>query len=92
MIIAKVVGSVVSTIKNDNLEGKKLMIVQPIGLENEKPQGKEMIAIDIVSAGIDDIVLVNREGGSARVYLNNKNIPVQAVIVGVVDKVDLIKE
>lgn len=92
MIIAKVVGSVVSTIKNNNLEGKKLMIVQPIGLENEKPQGKEMIAIDIVSAGIDDIVLVNKEGGSARVYLKNKNIPVQAVIVGVVDKVDLVQK
>lgn len=92
MIIAKVVGSVVSTIKNDNLEGRKLMIVQPIGLENEKPQGKEMIAIDIVSAGIDDTVLINREGGSARVYLNNKNIPVQAVIVGVVDKIDLMEK
>ena len=68
------------------------MIVQPIGLENEKPQGKEMIAIDIVSAGIDDTVLINREGGSARVYLNNKNIPVQAVIVGVVDKIDLVEK
>lgn len=92
MIIAKVVGSVVSTIKNDNLEGRKLMIVQPIGLENEKTQGKEMIAIDIVSAGIDDTVLINREGGSARVYLKNKNIPVQAVIVGVVDKIDLMEK
>ncbi|MCB0832934.1 MAG: EutN/CcmL family microcompartment protein [Bacteroidetes bacterium] len=84
MTICKVTGSVVSTHKNVHLNGHKIMIVQPVDL-NKKPIGPDMLAIDEVHAGEGDLVLVMKEGGGARIILNNKKIPVQAVIVGVID-------
>ncbi|MCC7430684.1 EutN/CcmL family microcompartment protein [bacterium] len=89
MNLGRVVGSVVSTIKKESFGGKKLMIVQPVNVDGTDAQESDFIAIDIVTAGIGDIVLVNKEGGSARIYLNEKEIPVQAVIVGIIDKIDL---
>jgi len=84
MTICRVTGSIVSTHKNDHLVNRKIMIVQPLTLDGE-PQGADMLAIDEVDAGIGDLVLVIREGGSARLIFNEKKNPVQAVIVGVVD-------
>ena len=88
MLICKVVGEMVSTIKNRCLEGHKLMIVQPMNLQNQA-EGPSFIAIDKVDAGPDDLVLVNKEGGSARILLEDDRIPVQAVIIGVIDGVDI---
>lgn len=88
MIICKVVGEMVSTIKDPSLVGHKLMIVQPMNLNN-LPEGASFIAIDKVDAGPEDLVLVNKEGSSARILLENERIPVQAVIVGVIDGVDI---
>jgi microcompartment protein CcmK/EutM len=88
MQICKITGNVVATIKNSHLKGKKIMIVQPLDLDGN-PEGKDFLAIDTVSAGPDDKVLVIKEGGSARIVLNDKEIPVQAVIVGVVDAIDI---
>ncbi|KAB2879167.1 hypothetical protein F9K33_10085 [bacterium] len=84
MMICKVTGSIVSTHKNENLNGHKIMIVQPVDL-NQKPTGSDLLAIDEVSAGVGDLVLVMKEGVGARIILKNKKIPVQAVIVGVID-------
>jgi ethanolamine utilization protein EutN len=88
MTICKVTGSVVSTQKNERFKGKKILVVQPLDL-NMNPKGSDMIALDTVDAGIGDIVLVMKEGGSARIVFNDKKIPVQAVIVGVVDDIDI---
>ena len=75
--------------KNERLRGKKLLLVRRLGL-NDKPDGSvEMIAIDIVDAGVGDKVLVVREGSSARFVFDDPKIPVQAVIVGVIDTVNL---
>ena len=90
MQICKVTGNVVASVKNIHLDGKKIMIVQPLDLDGN-PQGNDYLAIDTVSAGSDDTVLVIREGGSARIVLNDKEVPVQAVIVGVVDEIDIPK-
>lgn len=84
MQICRVTGSVVSTHKNPHLEGFKILIVQPVDL-NLKPIGQDYLAVDKVNAGVNDLVLVMREGGSARKILNNPKNPVQAVIVGVID-------
>jgi len=89
MQICRIVGDVVSTVKNPHLEGYKLLIVEPVDLDQKTPTGPSMIAIDKVNAGINDLVLVNKEGSSARLLLNNENIPVQAVIVGVIDGFDV---
>lgn len=88
MIIARVVGDIVSTIKSPSFEGHKLLIVQPLGLEGEA-KGASFLAIDKVDAGVEDLVLVNKEGGSARILLEDERVPVQAVIVAVIDDVDI---
>ena len=80
MIVGKVIGSIVSTRKNDNLVGNKLMIVEPImGDKNNK-----IIAIDNIGAGIGEVVLVAL-GSAARVGCNMEKAPVDAAIVGIVD-------
>ena len=90
MLIAKVTGSVVSTHKNDHLVGHKLLIVQPLDLRGI-PDGSDIIALDKVDAGVGDSVLLMREGGSARITLEDEKIPVQAVVVGVIDHVDFLE-
>lgn len=87
MILAKVVGDVWATIKNPNFEGQKILVVQPLE-PDLSPKGPTLLALDRVDAGLDDIVLVNKEGGGARIIFQNPDIPVQAVIVAVVDGVD----
>ncbi len=87
MFLARVVGTVVSTHKNDRLEGKKLLLVQRLGLDDESDGSVEIIALDVVDAGEGDRVLVVQEGSSARKLFADEKIPVQAVIVGVVDSV-----
>lgn len=90
MLLCRVVGDVVSTIKNKQLTGEKLLLVQPVDLDTQTPMGNELIAVDKVQAGDGDLVLVNKEGGSARLILKNPATPVQAVIVAVVDGLDVV--
>lgn len=89
MYLANVVGSVVSTHKNDRLKGKRLLLVRRLGLDQEPDGSMEVIALDVVDAGVGDKVLVVQEGSSARKLFNDDRIPVQAVIIGVVDRVDI---
>lgn len=92
MTICKIIGDIVSTVKNKHFTGKKILIVQPLNL-NGDPKGNAFLALDTVQAGVGDRVLVMREGGSARIVFNDNNIPVQAVITAVVDGIDVeIKE
>ena len=89
MYLARVVGNVVSTHKNDRLVGKKLLLVRKLGLDDDPDGSMEVIALDVVDAGVGDKVLVVQEGSSARKIFEDEKIPVQAVIVGVVDSVDI---
>ncbi len=84
MILARVTGEVVSTVKNAEFKGHKLLLLRPLTLDGEV-QGEEFIAVDTVDAGIGDPVLVNKEGGGTRLALDNSRIPLQALIVAVVD-------
>ena len=81
MIIGKVVGSVVSTRKNENLIGNKFLIVEPLkGMQT----GGRLVAIDNVGAGIGEIVLVAC-GSAARIGCGMETSPIDAAIVGIVD-------
>ncbi len=91
MQICKVIGNITSTVKNDHFVGKKIMIVQPLDLDG-KADGKDYLAIDTVDAGIEDRVLVMKEGGSAQIVLQDKEIPVQALILGIVDDIDIVEK
>ena len=84
MLLARVVGDVVSTVRNRFYKGHKLLMLENINLQGETV-GNTYIGIDKVDAGPGDLVLVNREGSGARQLLNNDHIPIQSVIVGVVD-------
>jgi len=87
MKIAKVVGTVVSTIKHPDYRGLKLLMVQPLD-EKGKPSGDDFIAVDVVQAGVGDRVLVISEGNGARQIFNKKVLPIRSVIVGIIDHVE----
>ncbi len=86
MRIALVIGSTVSTIKDEALRGRKLLIVRPADTEG-KPTGEPYIAVDTVSAGTGDLVIVT-EGSSARYTGLTQNASVDLVIVGVIDSLE----
>ena len=88
MILGKVVGTVVTTISHRDYKNRRLLVVQPLGLEGEKPD-EDFIALDSTQAGIGDTVLVNREGSGARQVLHNPDACVISVIVAIVDSVYL---
>ena len=87
MQIARVVGTVVSTQKNRKLEGAKLLLVQPLSIDDQ-PQGVSFIAIDSVGAGVGEKVLVVIEGKAAGDALGKKAAAVDAAIIGIIDNVD----
>ncbi len=88
MLIGRVVRTVVATQKNEQLEGEKLLLVQPVDLEN-RDSGDAIVAFDVVDAGIGDRVLLVQEGKSAQSVLKKGVAAVDAAILGVIDQVDL---
>lgn len=81
MIIGKVVGSVVSTRKNENLVGSKFMVIEPLANMSDN---NRLVAIDNVGAGIGETVLV-ATGSAARIGCSMQQCPVDAAIVGIID-------
>ena len=88
MLLGRVLGSVVATQKNEKLEGAKLLLVQPLDLEDQ-PRGAAVLAIDGVDAGIGDRVLLIQDGRSAQLVLGRGTSAVDAAVIGVVDSVEL---
>jgi len=88
MILAKVIGTVVTTISHPDFKKRRLLVVQPLALPDDTPDGY-FIALDSTHAGIGDTVLVNREGGGNRQVLENPDGCVNSVIVGIVDSLYL---
>lgn len=82
MLVAKLIGSVWSTRKADSMKGLKLMLVELVGGSRA---GERMMVVDTIGAGIGDRVIVST-GSSARKMLDDDNIPVDAVIVGIIDE------
>jgi len=88
MQIARVVGTVVSTRKHRKFEGAKLLLVQPVTLDDQ-PRGPALLAVDSVGAGVHERVLVVIEGRAAGEALGRKAAPVDAAIIGIIDSVDV---
>jgi microcompartment protein CcmK/EutM len=91
MFVAKVTGSLVSTQKVETMKGYKLLVVEPYRVEPEKRRslvttGRTFVAVDMLGAGIGDLVLLT-QGSSARMTAETKNMPIDAVIIGIVDQV-----
>ena len=87
MLIACVVGSAVATVKDEKLIGVKLLIVREADVTG-KPTGKPLVAIDTVGAGVGDLVLT-ASGSSARQTDITKNRPVDAVIMAILDSLEV---
>ena len=88
MQVARVVGTVVATQKHHKFEGAKLLLVQPLNLD-DTPRGTTLLAVDGVGAGVTEKVLIVLEGRAAGEALGRKAAPVDAAIVGIVDQVDV---
>jgi ethanolamine utilization protein EutN len=91
MFVAKVTGSLVSTQKVSTMVGYKLLIVEPYRVEPKDRRslattGRTFVAVDTLGAGVGDYVLLT-QGSSARMTPETKNMPVDAVVVGIVDSV-----
>lgn len=88
MTLARVVGTVVATQKHRKFEGAKLLLVQPVTLD-DTPRGVALLAVDTVGAGVNEKVLVVIEGRAAAEAVGRKGTPVDAAIIGIVDRVDI---
>ena len=87
MILARVIGTLVATRKDERLVSTKLLVVQPVDLRG-KPEGGAIVAVDTVQAGVGEKVLVVG-GSSARMASGLKDTPVDSAIVGVIDHVEI---
>jgi ethanolamine utilization protein EutN len=88
MLIAKVIGTIVSTIKHPAYDKSKIMLVQALHLPGDKLDDA-FVAVDLAQAGVGDVVLVCQEGGSTRQIMGLTDQPVRSSIVGVIDSVNL---
>lgn len=88
MLLARVKGHVVATVKLNGFIGEKLLVVEPMD-HTGKPDGTEIVACDRVGAGVGDVVLLLQEGTSCRMIMDKKGVPVEALCVAVVDKVSV---
>lgn len=87
MVIGKVVGNIWSTRKDEKLNGIKFMVVKPLD-EKFNEKGEVFVAADNAGAGVGDTVLITT-GSAARISLGDNEIPVDSVIVGVIDSLEV---
>jgi len=88
MQIARVIGTLVATQKHAKFEGAKLLLVQPLNLD-DSPRGSTLLAVDGVGAGVDEKVLIVLEGRAAGEALGRRAAPVDAAVIGIIDSVDV---
>jgi microcompartment protein CcmK/EutM len=86
MQLARVIGTVVSTIKNESLQGRKLLVVQTLD-KDLRPAGKPMVAVDSIGAGIGELVFWCR-GREASFPFKREDTPTDCTIVGIVDSAE----
>lgn len=93
MFLARVTGQVVASVKDKTLQGQKLLVVEPLSVKYDDakspaslgPTGRAIVAIDVVGCGDGQLVLIC-QGSSARMTEQTKNLPADAVIIGIVDE------
>ncbi len=80
----RVVGTATATVKHPTLHGWKLLVVQPLA-ENDQPKGDPVLAVDVLGAGIDEIVIMTSDGKTARELLGDNTTPASWSVVGLPD-------
>jgi microcompartment protein CcmK/EutM len=87
--LCRVTGDVVSTVKNEKFVGHRILCVQPVELDGKTPKGSSFLAIDLVGAGISDLVLTITEGGGVRIHFADDQIPLSSVVTAIVDDLEV---
>ena len=88
MRVAKVIGNIWATRKEDRLSGLKLLLVKPVNVLDKNDDLLPLVAADIIGAGVGETVLI-LSGSSARSAAGDMNIPVDATVVGIVDDLEI---
>ena len=95
MFVARVNGNVVATQKVESMSGRKMLIIEPLQVDEKtkqmKPTGRCLVAVDSIGAGTDDMVLVT-QGSSARMTDRTSSSPVDCVIIGIIDSINALGE
>jgi len=86
MLLGKIIGNVVATRKDETLVGTKMLVTQPVDLEG-KPNGQPFVAVDTVGAGVGELVLYVT-GSVAPFAVRRGEVPIDAAIIGIVDKIE----
>jgi microcompartment protein CcmK/EutM len=87
--LARVVANVVCTEKHAHYQGRKILVVQPVGPDGAA-KGRSLLAVDGAQAGVGDLVLVVDEGGSARAVIGDESaVTIRTAVCGIVDRVDI---
>lgn len=90
MEIGRVVGNVWATRKDEKLNGQKFLIVKLLKSKEEEKSGF-FVAVDNIGAGVGDKVLITK-GGAARQAIGNREVPIDAAIVGIIDSIDVLED
>ncbi len=85
MINAKVVGIANATLKHSSLEGRKMIVVQPYGLDGTTPDGHPLIAVDTCGVGTGERVVLTSDGRTSRELLQSDTTPVRWTVLGIMD-------
>lgn len=91
MLLAKVIGNVWSTKKKDSISALRLLFIEPLG-KTLKPEGHVMVAVDEVGAGFGEMVIVTQGAPAMQAFNKGGLVPVDAVVVGIVDNLELVDE
>lgn len=87
MILARIIGTVVATRKDDRLTGRKLLIARLVDVDGRDEKG-HLVVVDTVGAGVGEVVLIV-QGSSARLAFSCKDCPIDAAVVGIIDTVEV---
>ena len=85
MLAGKVVGTTVSTIKHESMDGAKLLVVQPLMADGKTADGYPLVAIDTIGAGTGESVMITSDGAGTRAMLNADATPVRWSVIGIED-------
>jgi microcompartment protein CcmK/EutM len=88
MILGRITGSVVSTIHHPIIDGRRMLLAERLD-ETGQPAGGYLIAMDAIGAGMGEMVLIIDEGNGSRQILEKRNAPVRAMVVGIVDELNV---
>ncbi|CAM3950786.1 EutN/CcmL family microcompartment protein [Alkalicoccus chagannorensis] len=88
MVIGRITGSIVATSKDERLQGRKMLVVQPLDMKTLEPDGKPLVSIDSIGSGTGEVVMVVG-GSSARQTNITKDTPVDSAIVAIIDHIDM---